>query len=50
MVDQDLFGAQAGPALDLKSDAAREAIASLRGYAYQALVTRDSPYGTLPAR
>ena len=39
MVDQDLFGAQAGPALDLRSDAAREAIASLRGYAYQALVT-----------
>ena len=39
MVDQDLFGAQAGPALDLKTDAAREAIASLRGYAYQALVT-----------
>ena len=39
MVDQDLFGAQAGPALDLKTDAAREAIASLRGYAYQALAT-----------
>ena len=39
MIDQDLFGAQAGPALDLKSDAAREAVASLRGYAYQALVT-----------
>ena len=39
MVDQALFGAQAGPALDLKSDVAREAIASLRGYAYQALVT-----------
>ena len=39
MVDQTLFGVQAGPALDLKSDAAREAIASLRGYAYQALAT-----------
>lgn len=39
MIDQDLFGAKAGPALDLKSDAAREAVASLRGYAYQALAT-----------
>ena len=39
MVDQDLFGLEAGSELDLKSDAAREATASLRGYAYQALVT-----------